>query len=115
MVFLFSSGRRHTRFKCDWSSDVCSSDLGARYIASQHTSYESELANEQSFLASTRDLPGYTIVDATLGYSVSKWLVQLNAHNIFDKKYYINNYQTLTYGNVIGDPANFFLSVRRQF
>src|SRR5207237_6696356 len=23
----FSSGRRHTRFKCDWSSDVCSSDL----------------------------------------------------------------------------------------
>src|SRR4029434_11325747 len=26
-VFLFSSRRRHTRFKCDWSSDVCSSDL----------------------------------------------------------------------------------------
>src|SRR5260370_14209456 len=25
--FLFSSRRRHTRFKCDWSSDVCSSDL----------------------------------------------------------------------------------------
>src|SRR5207237_4647182 len=24
-----SSRRRHTRFKCDWSSDVCSSDLGA--------------------------------------------------------------------------------------
>src|SRR4030066_1598504 len=27
-VFFFSSRRRHTRFKCDWSSDVCSSDLG---------------------------------------------------------------------------------------
>src|SRR4029434_2271446 len=26
-VFVFSSRRRHTRFKCDWSSDVCSSDL----------------------------------------------------------------------------------------
>src|SRR5882762_439558 len=26
--FFFSSRRRHTRFKCDWSSDVCSSDLG---------------------------------------------------------------------------------------
>src|SRR5260370_10959189 len=25
-VFFFSSRRRHTRFKCDWSSDVCSSD-----------------------------------------------------------------------------------------
>src|SRR2546430_14689672 len=27
--FFFSSRRRHTRFDCDWSSDVCSSDLGA--------------------------------------------------------------------------------------
>src|SRR5207237_8808116 len=27
MYFFFSSRRRHTRFKCDWSSDVCSSDL----------------------------------------------------------------------------------------
>src|SRR2546430_14132855 len=27
MVFFFSSRRRHTRFDCDWSSDVCSSDL----------------------------------------------------------------------------------------
>src|SRR5260370_6324604 len=25
--FFFSSRRRHTRLKCDWSSDVCSSDL----------------------------------------------------------------------------------------
>src|SRR2546430_7140242 len=25
---FFSSRRRHTRFDCDWSSDVCSSDLG---------------------------------------------------------------------------------------
>src|SRR5882762_9795003 len=28
-VFFFSSRRRHTSFKCDWSSDVCSSDLVA--------------------------------------------------------------------------------------
>src|SRR5260370_29105233 len=27
VFFFFSSRRRHTRFKCDWSSDVCSSDL----------------------------------------------------------------------------------------
>src|SRR5256886_5003854 len=26
-TFFFSSRRRHTRFDCDWSSDVCSSDL----------------------------------------------------------------------------------------
>src|SRR6266853_1944271 len=28
--FFFSSRRRHTRFDCDWSSDVCSSDLAKR-------------------------------------------------------------------------------------
>src|SRR2546430_11420833 len=40
--FFFSSRRRHTRFDCDWSSDVCSSDLEqaaqagiARQIADQ--------------------------------------------------------------------------------
>src|SRR5580698_11188278 len=27
MFFFFSSRRRHTRLTCDWSSDVCSSDL----------------------------------------------------------------------------------------
>src|SRR6266481_9613372 len=27
MPFFFSSRRRHTRWNCDWSSDVCSSDL----------------------------------------------------------------------------------------
>src|SRR2546430_17608355 len=26
-MFFLSSRRRHTRFDCDWSSDVCSSDL----------------------------------------------------------------------------------------
>src|SRR2546430_7657520 len=26
LLFFFSSRRRHTRFDCDWSSDVCSSD-----------------------------------------------------------------------------------------
>src|SRR2546430_4299314 len=30
LFFFFSSRRRHTRFDCDWSSDVCSSDLWQR-------------------------------------------------------------------------------------
>src|SRR5260370_13237228 len=32
VLFFFSSRRRHTRFKCDWSSDVCSSDLWAWHV-----------------------------------------------------------------------------------
>src|SRR6266478_4120967 len=27
LFFCFASRSRHTRFDCDWSSDVCSSDL----------------------------------------------------------------------------------------
>src|SRR2546430_4080467 len=36
VLFFFSSRRRHTRFDCDWSSDVCSSDLWrlARFVSS---------------------------------------------------------------------------------
>src|SRR5438477_11399596 len=32
-VFFFSCRRRHTRLTCDWSSDVCSSDLAALFVA----------------------------------------------------------------------------------
>src|SRR5438132_7624994 len=31
VFFFFSSRRRHTRSLCDWSSDVCSSDLDSRH------------------------------------------------------------------------------------
>src|SRR5438132_9049853 len=33
--FFFSSRRRHTRSLCDWSSDVCSSDLRDAAVASE--------------------------------------------------------------------------------
>src|SRR5688572_4528872 len=33
IFFFFSSRRRHTRFDCEWSSDVCSSDLGSPDVA----------------------------------------------------------------------------------
>src|SRR2546430_7807479 len=34
--FFFSSRRRHTRFDCDWSSDVCSSDLSNKELQREH-------------------------------------------------------------------------------
>src|SRR2546430_4023667 len=33
VFFFFSSRRRHTRFDCDWSSDVCSSDLSSTVVS----------------------------------------------------------------------------------
>src|SRR5688572_25764164 len=54
--FFFSSRRRHTRFDCDWSSDVCSSDLvaarlldGTVLIAGGATTYGAVLRSAVSF------------------------------------------------------------------
>src|SRR5438132_10454179 len=35
--FFFSSRRRHTRSLCDWSSDVCSSDLRSAISSSRRS------------------------------------------------------------------------------
>src|SRR5688572_31948146 len=40
MLFFFSSRRRHTRFDCDWSSDVCSSDLALFLTAHDALNYK---------------------------------------------------------------------------
>src|SRR5207237_555529 len=41
--FFFSSRRRHTRFKCDWSSDVCSSDLDLPKLLVDLTTFGMEI------------------------------------------------------------------------
>src|SRR2546430_6688997 len=47
--FFFSSRRRHTRFDCDWSSDVCSSDLCKPACAVRpEAGQESELTNRRA-------------------------------------------------------------------
>src|SRR3712207_7241695 len=38
--FFFSSRRRHTRYWRDWSSDVCSSDLGTRVVLEFHATWK---------------------------------------------------------------------------
>src|SRR5260221_6486341 len=37
VFFFFSSRRRHTRSLCDWSSDVCSSDLTFQFTIGGET------------------------------------------------------------------------------
>jgi iron complex outermembrane receptor protein len=88
---------------------------GVRFVDRERTSYDTALANTQARLSPTKDIPGYTVIDANIGYTRDQWLVQLNARNIFDRHYFVNGYQSLVFGNVYGQPANVALSVRRQF
>src|SRR5690606_39523322 len=52
--FFFSSRRRHTSFSRDWSSDVCSSDLGGGldHLA-HHTLDLRKLVHERHFVVET--------------------------------------------------------------
>src|SRR5690606_19377652 len=44
LCFFFSSRRRHTRFSRDWSSDVCSSDLGDTDLAATYRAHAARTA-----------------------------------------------------------------------
>src|SRR5436190_11868366 len=45
--FFFSSRRRHTRSLCDWSSDVCSSDLGPTAARRSRTLWQKAIAIDE--------------------------------------------------------------------
>src|SRR6266853_4543152 len=65
-IFFFSSRRRHTRFDCDWSSDVCSSDLDNNAFLSQAQQYR--LPEKVKLLTEIVDLASIRAVgDALLG------------------------------------------------
>src|SRR6266567_5265621 len=80
--FFFSSRRRHTRFDCDWSSDVCSSDLAVLYDAVT-----------QRIFTFNGDAHSATVIDAVSGKRIGH--IDLGAGPEFgvsagDGKLYVN-------------------------
>src|SRR5699024_11472837 len=49
-VFFFSSRRRHTRSKRDWSSDVCSSDLKASELLNERGDFSEVVTQVQAYI-----------------------------------------------------------------
>ncbi|WP_374524945.1 TonB-dependent siderophore receptor [Sphingopyxis sp.] len=78
---------------------------GIRYVDSVKTDID----------RATRDLPSYILVDASAGYDFGRFRAQINVKNLFDKRYFVNNYQTLFYGNVVGEPRSVTVSLRANF
>src|SRR5207249_7618004 len=66
--FFFSSRRRHTRSKRDWSSDVCSSDLSSK---------RPNVANYVTESSYTEDIPARTYVGDAQD---KRMLVVMNLH-----------------------------------
>src|SRR2546430_7297371 len=62
IYFFFSSRRRHTRFDCDWSSDVCSSDLEAE-----------DAAFIEEFESMTAQNPNFTLIPTVTGHKTLAW------------------------------------------
>src|SRR5689334_22245080 len=69
--FFFSSRRRHTRWNCDWSSDVCSSDLEIKGegndIVSAHAKYLASHASTRIRLEGNTDARGSREYNIGLG------------------------------------------------
>ena len=58
-------------------------------------------------------LAGFTVWNARLGYQATPEVsVGLNVNNVFDKKYYVPSYNTLSSNNYYGEPRNVMLTVR---
>src|ERR671926_1646933 len=66
--FFFSSRRRHTRSLCDWSSDVCSSDLCFDYTTK--TKHVERFLNEGSKVKITIMFRGREMAHPELGKKI---------------------------------------------
>src|SRR5699024_2983193 len=65
-VFFFSSRRRHTRSKRDWSSDVCSSDLSAVGQATRTISQPEAVSSAICCRVALISVVGVVVIDCTL-------------------------------------------------
>jgi outer membrane receptor for ferric coprogen and ferric-rhodotorulic acid len=65
--------------------------------------------------AVTMTQPGYTLLDARVGYQIDdRWSLALNGHNLLDKKYY-SRMNLVDQGSVYGEPRNVVLSLQGRF
>src|SRR5437764_12384308 len=83
IYFFFSSRRRHTRYIGDWSSDVCSSDLGSGGLIGAPYSVERAIPVVFAVCVSS----GFRSEERRVGKSVD-----LGGRRIIKKKKKGNNY-----------------------
>src|SRR5438876_12195244 len=92
LFFFFSSRRRHTRWTGDWSSDVCSSDLGCLELrVAEHQ--QTEARGSHKGVAEHGKPSGRHVHEHDLGRSEERRVgkgVDLGGRRIMKKKKKIN-------------------------
>src|SRR2546430_10498800 len=72
--FFFSSRRRHTRFDCDWSSDVCSSDLTSWIQTGDKSIIEQTWRGMEKYLAAIESANPDYLWKKNYGIPFGDWL-----------------------------------------
>lgn len=86
--------------------------LGNGYRAGAGVNYVDDRAANPG---NTVTLPGYTTVDAMVGYKIAGLDLQLNVNNLFDRKYIVSGHGTAPNLNLPGAPRNVQLTARYTF
>lgn len=112
------------RGELSYDNDTFFGRVGVNYMSKRYFTYTNNLTG--NVLTGVGDglgyVPGRAIVDATLGYRVSEKVeIQLNASNLFDKKYVgtINSNGNGNQGDnqtlLVGAPQQFFATLKAGF
>src|SRR5579862_1861682 len=104
--FFFSSRRRHTRWNCDWSSDVCSSDLKRCKISSHSFICEGVIVEDNVFIGHgvtfiNDSYPRATTAEGDL-QTEADWKVE---RTIIKKGASIGSGATILSGTTVGENA----------
>src|SRR6267143_6152813 len=109
IVFFFSSRRRHTRWNCDWSSDVCSSDLEkARALlkeAGHANGFELAFLVPESGSGMQSPVEMATVIQANLAQIGVRAKIQTMAWGAYLRKYLEQpDMAEMSWNPSIGDP-----------
>jgi len=92
-----------------WAKYVFTGEKAKGFGVAAGTNY----VTKRNTLNTTLQLPGYTLLNAALSYSVKKFKMAVNFNNIFDKTHWIGGYD---YNRLFpGTPRNYMTSIGYTF
>src|SRR5438309_4949603 len=83
VFFFFSSRRRHTRWNCDWSSDVCSSDLQRLLWVGTATGAYVTLDGGKSWRRLGKNLPNVPVESMALSFAQRDLVVSTHGRGVW--------------------------------